>query len=147
MSNSGDYQDIREQLEEKITNLKKQTIWSLLIVLFLIIAAVFLNIQLKKSNMSLEKVKADLEDSTRALKRAKDSLAFYSEKWRSSLINSNDKNISLSGSLINLENVKSLRREDSFNTSPSSVALLKPNRKRIQQFFRLHHLHSRQENQ
>jgi hypothetical protein len=51
MSNSGDYQDIREQLEEKITNLKKQTIWSLLIVLFLIIAAVFLNIQLKKSNM------------------------------------------------------------------------------------------------
>jgi hypothetical protein len=120
MSNSGDYQDIREQLEEKITNLKKQTIWSLLIVLFLIIAAVFLNIQLKKSNRSLEKVKADLEDSTRALKRAKDSLAFYSEKWRSSLINSNDKNISLSGSLINLENVKSLRREDSFKTSPSA---------------------------
>jgi hypothetical protein len=121
MSNSGDYQDIREQLEEKITNLKKQTIWSLLIVLFLIIAAVFLNIQLKKSNRSLEKVKADLEDSTRALKRAKDSLAFYSEKWRSSLINSNDKNISLSGSLINLENVKSLRREDSYSNNQSSV--------------------------
>jgi hypothetical protein len=127
MSNSGDYQDIREQLEEKITNLKKQTIWSLLIVLFLIIAAVFLNIQLKKSNMSLEKVKADLEDSTRALKRAKDSLAFYSEKWRSSLINSNDKNISLSGSLINLENVKSLRREDSYSNNQS----ISPNRIRL----------------
>jgi hypothetical protein len=126
MSNSGDYQDIRAQLEEKITNLKKQTIWSLLIVLFLIIAAVFLNIQLKKSNRTLEKVKADLEDSTRALKRAKDSLAFYSEKWRSSLINSNDKNISLSGSLINLENVKSLRREDSFNTSPSASPYSNP---------------------
>jgi hypothetical protein len=117
MSNSTDYQDIREQLEEKITSLKKQTIWSLLIVLILIIAAVFLNIQLKKSNRSLEKVKADLEDSTRALKRAKDSLAFYSEKWRRSLINSNDKNISLSGSLKNLANVKSLKREDSFKDS------------------------------
>ncbi|MEO6287508.1 MAG: type II toxin-antitoxin system HicA family toxin [Dyadobacter sp.] len=121
MSNSTDYPDIREQLEEKITSLKKQTIWSLLIVLVLIIAAVFLNIQLKKSNRSLEKVKLDLEDSTRALKRAKDSLAFYSEKWRSSLINSNDKNISLSGSLINLENVKSLRRDDSYQNNQSAL--------------------------